>query len=52
MTELQASSELAAALAHIAEGEAKGLTMKTMAKRYKRLFAAEDAIKALSGGWR
>jgi hypothetical protein len=43
--------KLQAASAAIRDGEARGLGERAMAKRYKALFAAEDAVKA-SGGWR
>ncbi|GMV18350.1 MAG: hypothetical protein AMXMBFR56_65740 [Polyangiaceae bacterium] len=38
-----------AAAAAIKDGEARGLGRTAMAKRYKALFAAEDALKARDG---
>lgn len=41
--------EFEAASAAVKDGEARGLGRTAMAKRYKALFAAEDALKARDG---
>ncbi len=37
--------------AAIADGNARNLSDRTMNKRWKAYFAAEDALKASAGGW-
>jgi len=44
--------QLQAASKAISEGEAAGLSDRTMAKRWKAYFKAEDACKAQAGVWR
>lgn len=35
----------------VRDGEAKGLSDRTMNRKYRALFAAEDALKAAVGMW-
>lgn len=43
-------SAIETAIRNIKDGEARGLGRKAMDRRYKALFAAEDAAKQ-NGGW-
>jgi hypothetical protein len=39
------------ARAAIKDGEERGLSARTMNRRWKAFFAAEDALKSQTGGW-
>jgi hypothetical protein len=46
-----ANTVFEAARLAIYDGEARGLSKRTMAKRWAAYFRAEDALKANGGGW-
>lgn len=45
------AERLAIAAARVREAESKNMSASTINKRYRELFAAEDACKAVATGW-
>ena len=50
MTSLEISMQFEAARKAIQDGEARGLSDRTMNKRWREYFRCEDALKAYHGG--